>query len=67
MRTALEERLTSAIIDKEFADTEKLQKELCAQEALTNEVNQMKKVVEASERRNREAVEISKVLLYCIR
>ncbi|PWA91702.1 stress response protein NST1 [Artemisia annua] len=66
MRIALEERLTSAIIDKEFADTEKLQKELCAQEALTNEVNQMKKVVEASERMNRNAVKISKLQEYLI-
>ncbi|GKA92052.1 hypothetical protein Tco_0813977, partial [Tanacetum coccineum] len=66
MRTALEERLALAIIDKEFADTEKLQKELRAQEALTNEVNQMKKVVAALKKMNRHAVKISKLLLYCI-
>ncbi|GJT43032.1 retrovirus-related pol polyprotein from transposon TNT 1-94 [Tanacetum coccineum] len=45
MRTTLEERLALTIRDKEFADTEKLQKELRAQEALTNEVNQMKKAI----------------------
>ncbi|GJT39815.1 hypothetical protein Tco_0939680, partial [Tanacetum coccineum] len=60
MRTALEERLALAIIDKEFADTEKLQKEICAQEALANEVNQLKKVVEASGKMNQHAVKISK-------
>ncbi|GJU37172.1 hypothetical protein Tco_1185526, partial [Tanacetum coccineum] len=63
MHTALEGRLASAIRDKEFADTEKLQKELCAQEALTNEENQMKKVEEAYETMIREAVKISKEYL----
>ncbi|GKE92964.1 hypothetical protein Tco_1574059 [Tanacetum coccineum] len=39
MRTALEERLALAIIDKEFADTEKLQKEVECKDVQSKKVN----------------------------
>ncbi|GKA51559.1 hypothetical protein Tco_0744755, partial [Tanacetum coccineum] len=66
IRTTLEERLALAIQDKEFVDNKKLQKELRVQEALTNELNQMKKVVAAFEKMNRHAAKISKWQEYLI-
>lgn len=66
MRRALETRLTSALIKKELADKEKLEKEGSFREALAYHESEMGEVAEESNKLKQEAVENSKLQEFLI-
>lgn len=61
MREALEIRLSVALKEIEAAEGQKLEKEKYAREALAYQESQLEKVVEESQKLQREAEENSKV------
>lgn len=63
MCRALKDRLTLALIEREFAESEKLEIKTFGQEAFSYEARQMETVVEESERLKQEAVNITKVVI----